>query len=217
MRNQGEIIRLCREAAQLKNELDLKKNTCSWPSSFVRILLPFSNRSNEHLDMRVVRTFDSSFAIGGHFMGYKSPVDPQKVMDDLNSSAVLSSDPANKNYYVDAGVYGQIGYLPLYFAVEGKNRVPLFQKHKRCITAWVAPVPYAIECLEVVKDRLSENYWVRAPSGDDDIISEMLPVHFPEITVPLLIAGGAQLLRERIDSEFNDHWLDSYMREELKG
>lgn len=64
--------------------------------------------------------------IGGRYKTYDPPADPDRLMRDLNASG--------------SAIVCRMGTLPLYYAIEGKNRVELFKHHQRPVRATVRQI-----------------------------------------------------------------------------
>lgn len=115
--------------------------TAVCPSQFVRLALPFSKLYYNYDDMRSV-TVDPSQVVSGTYNDYSAtwyftPTPPEQVMDWSDG---LATD-ANK-YNPQSPRCCQIGSLPLFVALEGKNRVELFKQHNRPMQVLVTLIPY---------------------------------------------------------------------------
>ncbi len=99
----------------------------------------------------------------------------------------------NNNFY-ESSDYEKIGALPLYIAIEGKNRVRLFQQHQIDIRARVVQIGYPSHGeLQLHKYVLSDNY---ALSCSNDLFihqdNHTVLLLYPEITVPLFESYGVK-------------------------
>jgi len=73
-----------------------------------------------------VEEIPSHLVIGGRYQTYDPPADPEKLMRDLNASG--------------SSIVCRMGTLPLYYAIEGKNRIELFKHYKRPLRANVRQI-----------------------------------------------------------------------------
>lgn len=130
---------------------------------------------------------DPTLVIGAPFQGHQLPTDPQAKMSCLNSLAErwVPGEPRD----ADLAQYQRVGSLPLYVAIEGKNRVSLFAAYGRPIAAVVTPTAYS--AAEIALHRLRP--WLLewgVTHCDDPNALRVLP--FPHETHALLRAYGVR-------------------------
>ena len=90
--------------------------------------------------------------------------------------------------------YEKIGDLPLYVAIEGKNRVRLFQKYQVKIKARIRQIPFPPpNVLQLHRYWKTNNYFLSC-SSDFYVQGEMqrILLLYPKITVPLLKSYGVR-------------------------
>jgi hypothetical protein len=171
-------IQACLQFVRFKDILDItlaasadayrKSFKFTSPSEYVDLMLPgicFSvNKAatQEKVDQETV--------IGCPFQQYLPPNDPDALMKKLNES---NMNRAN---------YTRIAELKILIAVEGKNRVELFRRHKRMI---VADVQQKFPTQSPVISRsLSGKHWI-ASWNDERGRKKLTTVPFPSITLPI--------------------------------
>lgn len=123
-----------------KSRRPRRKATAAYPSHFMHYALPFlCSRTAEmgEYEKRLIRpqlVVSGTYGIydRGSLSGYASN-SPEEVMD-WSDKAVKECDvgTCDPQYLCPGG-------LPLYVALEGKNRVELFKRHRSAMFAWVAP------------------------------------------------------------------------------
>jgi hypothetical protein len=122
----------------------------------------------------VLRDVDSSLVIGGTSRPYNSEAASWEDLDRINAEG-------------DA-LYAKVGSLPLYYAIEGKNRVRAFQLKRRSISAFTCsccfPRADALELHEVVGSGI---YAVSSTK-----FGGLQPLILPSVTVPLLTSYGVR-------------------------
>ena len=186
-----ELEKACRELVKFKYSLDDKREAFNKengeeyfcrelhsivPSSFMYKVFPF-NMSSQMKE--IVEWVDPFLVVGGTYQTYED--DSSYVCDKI----IAEHSPA---------YYYKMGNLPLYLAVEGKNRVKLFQKHKRPIKAEISqlnmPNPKNLTLHETIfgKTILLSCDDSHYTSRKDSIF--ILP--FPEIAVPIYTAYGVK-------------------------
>jgi hypothetical protein len=111
------------------------------PAQFVRAALPFSTLYYHYDEMRSV-SVDPGQVISGTYNDYSStryftPTPPEQTMAWSDGLATEEN-----KYSTQSPRVCQIGTLPLFVALEGKNRVELFKQHKRPMQVLVTPTPY---------------------------------------------------------------------------
>jgi hypothetical protein len=155
------------------------------PSHFIRAVLPFSTTDSHRDAMRAV-SVDSRLIVAGTYNDYSpswffTPVPPEQRMawsDGLTSE--------ENKYSRESPRACQIGNLPLFVALEGKNRVTLFKQHKRPMLILVTQMPYpAASELKLFRSSPFGIYSL-AYRGQ----REVLP--FPKSVVPLLQKYGVE-------------------------
>ena len=161
------------------------------PSEFVQIVLPFSCTRFNH-DHAVPRLLNPYFVVGG-----TSDYATEKNLDRLNDFVDL---PETNSDYYEAARYYKIGEMPLYVALEGKNRVLAYRKLRKNIHALVYetlyPKPKELKLHRLLKLNMyalsctNNNYLERNSNF------QILP--FPGIVMPLLMAYGVEEREEKI-------------------
>tara|TARA_R110000868_G_scaffold385726_1_gene653735 strand:+ start:1354 stop:2052 length:699 start_codon:yes stop_codon:yes gene_type:complete len=112
-----------------------------FPAHFIRIALPFSTHYYHYDEMEPV-TVDPGQIVSGTYNDYSAtwyftPSPPEQTMDWSDGLATEENKYSSQSPRVC-----QIGSLPLFVALEGKNRVELFKRHKRPMKVLVTPTPY---------------------------------------------------------------------------
>lgn len=158
------------------NKLALERWSAD-PAIFVRLTLPFSDPMYDYRTMHVEEV-DPRLIVSGTYSAYDI-CDPNTVMDWSDRLATEET-----KYDSDSPRVARIGELPLYVALEGKNRVELFKRFRRRMRVLVTDTEYpAAEHLQILKVR---------PSGLHALCHEnefvMLP--FETVTLKLLTAYG---------------------------
>jgi hypothetical protein len=152
------------------------------PLSFVQAVLPVTTRVLYSSADLVLRDLDPSIVIGGNYAWHSETIDKSKL-ERLNAE-VRELGPQ----WSEAAVYLQVGTLPLYIAIEGKNRARHFLKAHMNISAFVASIPFPeAKSLSLIKLRNSHTPFIYDPSTDDYVILVL-----PSIVVPLLTGYGVK-------------------------
>lgn len=174
-----------------------QKRVAISPDVFVRTVLPYSLATcDRHAPFELI---DPTCVISGTYDNYK-PLDRSKAL-----SRIFSLTAASLFEYDDVAQYAMIGTLPLYVALEGKNRVMLYREHLQPIGARINKVPYPSYDTIGVSDlklhavmpfgqtalsrpldanrRIIDYDWVCG-----DRVYATLP--FPDVIVPLLLRYG---------------------------
>jgi hypothetical protein len=170
------------------------------PMDFVQFALPFSSPAIDHA--RCSTTWvDPAHVIGGTWRTHVNEgLTPEELMDSLDRLA----EPGR----IDSGTarYAQIGSLPLYLAIEGKNRVAPYRKAQRTIRtqglAYPWPPPEDMKIRRAWPSRLL-GLWHNGKF-------RLLP--FPEATLPLLRAYGVESERALWYFGARTSWIHSRMR-----
>lgn len=151
------------------------------PTTFARLVLPFSEPICDY-ETAVCMRVNPTQVISGTYMIYEelSHSSAHKQMDYLDHLA------EHERFDSDTARFAQIGSLPLYVALEGKNRVSLYRREKRDIKALVTPTPWP-EAHELTVRIIKPFGFVGLSYRD---CFEILP--FPEAAVPLLRAYGVR-------------------------
>lgn len=187
------LLDSCRAFALFKNQLDKSLTEsddpyeCSYerraitPSKFLHDTLPFSD-AHYNYDTMSRETIDPTLVISGQYRNYpdRGEYNDQTIMDWSNR---IVSD--NFKYSSQAPRYARVGTMPLYVALEGKNRVTLFKRHQYQMQAFVTPVAYP-DPSDLTIVRISPFGIYGLAHRDSNI--RVLP--YPEITLPLLRAYG---------------------------
>lgn len=153
-----------------------------YPAQFVKAALPFSTTGYDREQMQSV-SVDPRLVISGTYNDYSAtwyftPGSPEQIMAWSDNLA------AKENYCHQSPRVCQIGNLPLFVALEGKNRVELFKQNNRPMQVLVTPTPYPAAS-ELTLFRSS-------PFGIYSLVHrgqrEVLP--FPRNVVPMLQKYG---------------------------
>ena len=114
----------------------------AFPSTWIRQVLPFCNPGYDYSRMRV-HLIDSRLVVSGTYENRLSPSDlsPAQAAAIMNASdrLALAGDPLASP---ETPRHCQIGSLPLYVALEGKNRVALFKAAQRMMWVFVTPTEF---------------------------------------------------------------------------
>ncbi len=173
--------------------MDKKRNwrrsaTASSPVDFAHVALPFlCTISSEvrdyekciiHPQLVVSGTYNSyNHALTG---GYQQN-SPEEVMDWSDKCVRDNDTVSDQQYYRPEG-------LPLYVAIEGKNRVELFKRHRRDMFAWVAPkTTVSADMLKIIRLK-PFNVW--AVSHDSKVCILPFSSHALPIYKALDVAEG---------------------------
>jgi len=125
------------------------------PYSFARLVLPSNaggdadGRQYRHftVDDMVLEEIDPSLVIGGTYQRGWSRAVSARELDLVNAKAAAAA-PGFDTAYV------RVGRLPLYVAVEGKNRVRAFRAAGKAITGFTCTAPFpdpeALELHQIV-------------------------------------------------------------------
>lgn len=161
---------------------------CTTPFEYLRFMLPgFEFSYTEAASVR--DEVDPEMVIGCPWQGYSPPPDPESIMERLNLAKLGSPERAR---------YGRVGNLPLFVAQEGKNRVQLFQRHRRSIHADVREIQ--LTYIPRVYRNCSGIWWLA--SWENEYGERLLAaIPFPALTIPMYRALGAQILGERIPAD----------------
>jgi hypothetical protein len=177
-----EAIRVLSEGYDDRNDLV--------PWTFVECVLPFTRlRYPKRGDLELCHV-DSSLVIGGTTSSRRvRPVD-KNVLDRINAEAE-SSPPGDT-------AYAKVGALPLYIAVEGKNRVRAFRSAGRYISAFT----YSCYFPDARTLRLHEVAGSPTPVLSEATSDYCRALILPPVTVPLLesygVLWGQRLSRGRM-------------------
>ncbi|HTU72641.1 MAG TPA: hypothetical protein VMG38_03900 [Trebonia sp.] len=158
------------------------------PHSFARLMLP-SDHGGRPLrqlaagDMTLAE-IDPSLVIGGTYQRGWRAIPSAGELDEINARAA-AAPPGLDTAYV------RVGRLPLYVAVEGKNRVRAFQAAGKAITGFTGTAPFpdpaALELHEIADSS--------GAASDVVLVDESGAVRvlvLPGVTVPVLEAYGAR-------------------------
>ncbi|CAI8726905.1 Doublecortin domain-containing protein [Pseudomonas sp. IT-P100] len=159
--------------------------TAVHPAKFVMQVLPFSVTYYDYEKMQP-KYLDPQLIVSGTYNDYSSnahftPAPPSDVMDRSDRLAT----PENK-YHPNSPRVCRIGALPLYVALEGKNRVELFKNAGRQMKALVTEVSFP-EADQLTLYR-SLPLGIYSVSYKDD--RRVLPM--PEAALPLLVKYGVK-------------------------
>jgi hypothetical protein len=154
------------------------------PWHFINPIFPFYSYDFEQEP--TMEELDPFQIIGGTYQSYKDENDgSEKVCDILNGGSLDT-----------LGKYEKFGDLPLYLAREGKNRVRLFQRHSRKVkakvTRYTLPLPGSLRLHRMFFNR---EYFLSCTDSRFIHKAELIVLPFPEVTVPIYQAYGAQVTR----------------------
>jgi hypothetical protein len=187
------LVDACRSFALFKDQLDESlteiddpfkfpfQRRAITPRIFLHDTLPFSDSCDSY-GTTAPDIIDPTLVISGQYKNYagQGKSYDQATMD---WSDKIVSD--NFKYNSQAPTYTRVGTMPLYVALEGKNRVTLFKRHRRLIRAFITPVAYPDPSdLTIVR---IPPFGVYGLAYRDSNIKVM---PYPEITLPLLRAYG---------------------------
>jgi len=159
------------------------------PSSFTRLVLPSGTDGAEYrqvtADELALAEIDPAFVIGGTYQrGWAFRSD--RELDLINAKAAAAA-PGRDTAYV------RVGKLPLYVAVEGKNRVRAFRAAGKGIIAFTGPArfpdPGALELHETADSSGTGAPEVAVSDAGSGAV-RVLPL--PSVTVPVLEAYGVR-------------------------
>jgi len=157
------------------------------PHSFARLVLPSDPDGEQYRRLApegmTLAEIDPRLVIGGTYQPGWPACPGTSELDAINARAAAAA-PGLDTAYV------QVGRLPLYVALEGKNRVRAFRAAGKAITGFTSmarfPEPNALELHEIAS-------WSGTAPADVAVSNDagavqVLPL--PGVTVPLLEAYG---------------------------
>lgn len=186
------LIDVCRSFVLFKDQLDESlteiddpfkfpfQRRAINPREFLHDTLPFSDSCDSY-GTTAPDIIDPTLVISGQYQNYagQGKSYDQTIMD-------WSDKIVSDNFkYTQAPTYARVGTMPLYVALEGKNRVTLFKRHRRLIRAFITPVAYP-DPSDLTIVRISPFGVYGLAYRDSNI--KVMP--YPEITLPLLRAYG---------------------------
>jgi len=123
-----------------------RKATAAYPSHFMQFALPFLYDISAARGKYEKRLIHPQLVISGSYRNYNPDNRPDEVMDWSDKVVEeCETEICDPRYLCPGG-------LPLYIALEGKNRVDLFKRHRSAMLAWVAPsVSVPTESLKLVR------------------------------------------------------------------
>ena len=157
------------------------------PSTWLRLVLPFADPAYDYKSM-LVQTISPFQVVSGNVRDrrFDTPATAAKIMTESDRLA-LAGDPLASP---ETPRYAKIGNLPLYCALEGKNRVVCFRTAKRPMVVFVTPTHFPLP-----QDLLLERVWpgnfVALRCGDRAFL-----IPAPE-AVSVLLAYGVEFGRRR--------------------
>ncbi len=144
------------------------------PYVFIEHVLPYVRTDIREESDRVLRDVDSSLVIGGTSRPYNSEAASLEDLDRINAE--------------EYALYDKVGSLPLYIAIDGKNRVRAFQLKGKSISTLTEscyfPRADALELHEVVGSGI-----VAISRTTFDGLRILI---LPSVTVPLLTSYGVR-------------------------
>jgi|SRR5579859_2402355 len=156
------------------------------PMTFTMLALPFSQASYDY-DKATCVWVDPAQVVSGTYRRYEGRGEWTSAQEAMDWLDLL---PEQSRFDSDTARYAQVGSLPLYVALEGKNRVSLYRKQNRLISALVTETPWPdAQEMEIRRVRPFGLYalW-RNKQG------AILP--FAEAALPLLNAYGVKFGRD---------------------
>ncbi|EOV5094219.1 hypothetical protein ACOA8Y_003705 [Serratia marcescens] len=168
---------------------DLKRGaTAIMPFHFLQLAFPFTD-SSKCIEEYQIKQIRPQLVLSGKYNTYnmslcQEPCDvfPDIIMNGLGDACFEKSDGILKT----ETKYFKIGRLPLYVALEGKNRVSLYKEFRQCMFANVKtiyfPESYAMTLVKVKPF----NVWMVEYCG----CQKILP--FSRVTLPVLRAYGVK-------------------------
>jgi hypothetical protein len=160
------------------------------PSSFARLVLPSGADAGEYrqfaADELVLAEIDPALVIGGTYQPGWPAARSARELDLINATAAAAAPGADTAYV-------RVGRLPLYVAVEGKNRVRAFRAAGTAITGFTCttrfPDPEAFELHQV-----ADSPGTAAPdvAVSDTRSGAVRALVLPSVTAPVLEAYGAR-------------------------
>lgn len=147
---------------------------------------------HEVQDRKKTTSVNPEHVIGCSWRKHAIPKEPEKLMELLNA-------PERGNQ--ERATYLQIGELPYYLSHEGQNRVELFRRHKRAISAEIR-----LLCIksrpELVRSLQGEHWLARWALDTGAIVYATVP--FPSIALPMYRLLGAPCSFRRVPVDEKD-------------
>jgi hypothetical protein len=164
------------------------------PHSFARLVLPAGPDGGQYrrwaADDMALAEIDPSLVIGGTYQrGWPADLGTREL-DRVNAKAAAAA-PGRDTAYV------RVGRLPLYVAVEGKNRVRAFRAARKAITGFTSVVPFpepmALRLHEIADPPGAASSGTAVPDvALSDGSGAIRLLALPCVTVPVLEAYGAR-------------------------
>lgn len=159
------------------------------PSSFTRLVLPSGTDGAEYrqvtVDDLVLEEIDPALVIGGTYQRGWACLSDREL--DLINAKAAAAVPGRDTAYV------RVGRLPLYVAVEGKNRVHAFREAGKGIIAFTGtgrfPDPGALELHETADSSATGALQVAVSDARSGAVRVLA---LPSVTVPVLEAYGVR-------------------------
>ena len=169
-----------------------REPTAVMPNDFAENALPFLCTLSKHNGEYYKCLINPQLVVSGTYRNYNQDITGGYT--DTNAEDVMNwSDK-----YVADNAHQVIAYyrpdnLPLYIALEGKNRIELFKRHRKNMLAWVIQTnSVPVSKLKLI--RLSPfNVWAVSDSN------EMKIIPFPRFTLPVYKALGVDEAKPRWD------------------
>jgi len=165
------------------------------PQTFVRQVLPLACRLTA-IGKPVQDVLDPRLIVAGTYNSYDphgflgTDVSPDFVMNRSDEVVLESNGDAYSHPEIPR--VGKLGELPLYFSIEGKNRVSLFKRYRTGMHVYVQ------QCAFPQPDEL--RLVSLSPFGQVGLeafgMYSVLP--FPKIATPVLKAYGVQQAKRRV-------------------
>ena len=147
------------------------------PSAFVEYALPYADGGNSDASVDRVESIPSELVIGAHWNTAWDELPTgsraHDLCDRLDALADTKSEP-------NWAIVVRVGALPLWYAIEGKNRVSLYRALRRPLSAEV----------RVSRHPPASELMVRT----GEIMDGVARAAFPLATIPLAVDGTADLL-----------------------
>lgn len=166
------------------------------PRTYVDAILPFIKGVGYDYKTMKRAEVDPHLVIGGHFQNHAQGTGQEEdnKIEWLNSLTDAYADHGDING--NLARYAQVANLPLYVAVEGKNRVDLYRRRGKAIKAMITKWDYPkAEHLTLHCSLPFRAYYLRCHDERflaNAIFSEYEVLAYPEISLPILRQYGVK-------------------------
>lgn len=154
-----QIDQLGRASAQTGFRTRLPRAERRWgaidPAHWIRAVLPFAQTMYDRTTM-LKAWVNPRNVVAGTYNDYspRGEVDPVEAMNWSDQAAESGVD------HPGAPLYCQIGTIPLFVALEGKNRVTLFKQFRTRMRVLVTPMPYPEPATLTMRRVLPFGQWI---------------------------------------------------------